>query len=225
MPVVAFVSPKGGVGKTTATILLASEIADSGGRVTIVDADPNEPLVAWAELPGRPDNISVIRCRSENDITDVIRTAEEEVDFVLVDLEGAATAAVTFAIGCADLVLIPCKGSHLDAAQAARAIQLVQSASKAMKRKIPFAILFTQIPTLRSTNHNDIVTQFNDAEIPVLPVVIFNREAYRTVFATGGTLQSLDAKGNGNMKSAQENASAYADAVVAMLKQNAGEEV
>ncbi|GAA3273894.1 hypothetical protein GCM10020258_51280 [Sphingomonas yabuuchiae] len=72
MAVVAFVSPKGGVGKTTAALLLAGEIADQGGKVRIIDADPNQPLQAWSEMPGRPDNISVVSCRSENDIGDLI---------------------------------------------------------------------------------------------------------------------------------------------------------
>jgi chromosome partitioning protein len=225
MPVISFVSPKGGVGKTTATILLAAEIADSGGTVRIVDADPNSPIVDWAALPGKPDTITVVQCRSENEIGDVIDMAEKEADFVLVDLEGAATAAVTFAISYSDLVLIPCKGSHLDAAQAARAIQLVRNAGKATRRVIDFAILFTQIPpALRSLNFSDIENQFSDADIPVLPVAIYNREAYRTIFSTGGTLQNLSVRGAGNMKAAQENASAYAAAVIARLKNQAVKE-
>jgi chromosome partitioning protein len=107
----------------------------------------------------------------------------------------------------------------LDAAQAARAIQLVRSSGKAARRVIDFAILFSQIPpALRSLNFSDIEGQFADADIPVLPVAIYNREAYRTVFSTGGTLQNLSVRGVGNMKAAQENARAYAAAVIDRLK-------
>ena len=56
MPVISFVSPKGGVGKTTATLLLAGELAHAGGTVRIIDADPNLPIEDWASLPGRPDS-------------------------------------------------------------------------------------------------------------------------------------------------------------------------
>jgi chromosome partitioning protein len=40
MPVIAFANPKGGAGKTTAALLLASELTTRGARVTIIDADP-----------------------------------------------------------------------------------------------------------------------------------------------------------------------------------------
>ena len=48
MPVIVFASPKGGVGKSTAAVLLASEIAEAGKATTLIDADPNRPMViAW----------------------------------------------------------------------------------------------------------------------------------------------------------------------------------
>ena len=65
---IAFISPKGGVGKTTAALLLALGLAERGQRVAIIDSDPNKPLVRWAALPRRPELISVhaapTRCRT-----------------------------------------------------------------------------------------------------------------------------------------------------------------
>ena len=53
MPVISFVSPKGGVGKTTSALILATELAAQGAsRVTIIDADPNLPIAKWSKLPG-----------------------------------------------------------------------------------------------------------------------------------------------------------------------------
>lgn len=43
MPTIVFVSPEGGLGKTTAALLLASELAQAA-RATVVDADPNHPI-------------------------------------------------------------------------------------------------------------------------------------------------------------------------------------
>ena len=47
MPTIAFVSPKGGVGKTTSAFLFATAIAELY-NVTVIDADPNHPIQTWA---------------------------------------------------------------------------------------------------------------------------------------------------------------------------------
>jgi chromosome partitioning protein len=44
MPTIVFASPKGGVGKSTAAVLLATELAGFGAGVTLIDADPNKPV-------------------------------------------------------------------------------------------------------------------------------------------------------------------------------------
>lgn len=53
MPVIAFSSPKGGAGKTTAATLLATVLAQRGASVAVIDADPNKNVVDWAKLPGK----------------------------------------------------------------------------------------------------------------------------------------------------------------------------
>ena len=47
MYVITFANPKGGSGKTTSAMLLAEQIAISGGRVSILDLDPNANILAW----------------------------------------------------------------------------------------------------------------------------------------------------------------------------------
>ena len=47
MPVVVAVNPKGGVGKTTAALLLGTVLAERGALVSLIDADPNRHLIAW----------------------------------------------------------------------------------------------------------------------------------------------------------------------------------
>ena len=40
MPTIVFANPKGGAGKSTAAVILATQLARRGGKVTILDADP-----------------------------------------------------------------------------------------------------------------------------------------------------------------------------------------
>ena len=91
MPVIAFVSPKGGAGKSTSAVILATELAEElagQGSVAIIDADPNRPVSQWADRPGKPDNLVVISGISEKTIIDEIENTAEQVTFTIVDLEG-----------------------------------------------------------------------------------------------------------------------------------------
>lgn len=115
-PVIAFVSPKGGVGKTTAALTLASElIYQTGERISIIDADPNYPFRRWAVLGRKPNNLDITFDDSEETILDNIERAKQSSKAVLIDLEGTKNMRVTYAVSKADLVIIPVQGSILDA--------------------------------------------------------------------------------------------------------------
>ena len=60
MPVITFASPKGGAGKTTAALLLATELTVKGFHVTVIDADPLKWIKSWSKLSDKPGNLEVL---------------------------------------------------------------------------------------------------------------------------------------------------------------------
>jgi chromosome partitioning protein len=88
MPTIVFASPKGGAGKSTSAVVLATELAGQGASVTIIDADPNRPVSRWANRPGKPSSLTVIADVTEDAILDRIDQASRQAAFVIVDLEG-----------------------------------------------------------------------------------------------------------------------------------------
>lgn len=222
MPTIVFASPKGGVGKSTAAVLLASELASHGGTVTMIDADPNKPLSQWGSLPGKPERLTVVDTATEDTIIDVIESAALETTFVIVDLEGTASMMAGYAMSRADLVIIPAQGSHLDATEAVKAVKLVQSQERAFRKKIPYAILFTRTSAaIRPRTLQNVETQFADNKIPMFGAQIHEREAYRAIFAFGGTLADLDPAQVSNLPAARLNARTFAGEVIETLKANA----
>ena len=131
MPTISFISPKGGVGKTTAATILAVELA-SKAKVIVIDADPNRPIETWAKLGNMPANIEIVADANQENILDKIEEAARRAPFVVVDCEGTASLTVAYAIGASDLVIVPSQGSQLDAKQAAKAISLHQKHRKAV---------------------------------------------------------------------------------------------
>jgi chromosome partitioning protein len=218
MPTIVFASPKGGAGKSTSALLLATELAHRGAAVSLIDADPNRPLAKWVAAGGKPANLSVVDNVTEKSIIDVIDAEAARVPFVVVDLEGTASKMVSFAISRADLVIIPTKASQLDAVESAEAILEVRRAERFVRHAIPAAVLFTQTSrAIRSRGFASIEGQFRHNGVPVMDCQIFEREAYRAMFAFGTTLRGLDAGDVRNIPAAIENAGTFADEVIAML--------
>jgi chromosome partitioning protein len=83
--------------------LLACELAGSGEGVSVIDADPNRPVSRWAQRPGRPESLTVIKDVTEETIISTIENAARRSSHVIVDLEGTASVIVAYAISRADL--------------------------------------------------------------------------------------------------------------------------
>jgi chromosome partitioning protein len=185
----------------------------------MIDADPNKPLSLWARRPGKPDNLTVLAEVTEDSIIDIIETAALKTPFVIVDLEGTASMMVGYAMSRADLVIIPVQGSHLDAAEAAKAIKLVRAQERVFKRTIRYTILFTRTSAaIRTRTLQSIEAEFHDNKIPILNAQLNERDAYRALFAFGGTLSGLDPAQVSNIPAAILNARIFSSEIVSMLK-------
>lgn len=221
MPTIVFATPKGGSGKSTSAVLLATELAASGAAVTIIDADPNRPVARWGQLPGRPASLNVIADVSERTIVRVIEEQAARTTFVIVDLEGTASRMIPYAMSRADLVIIPTRGSVLDAVEAVAAIREVKQQEEAFRIRIPAAILFTcTSAALRPRTLSSIEGEFATNGVPVLKTRLHDREAFRALFSYGGTLAGLNSASVRNIPTAIENAQAFAQEIVALLRAN-----
>ena len=219
MPVICFASSKGGVGKSTSAVLLACELARKGAGVAIIDADPNRPVGAWARRPGRPETLDVISDVTESTIIDEVEAAATRVPFVIVDLEGTASMTVAYAISRADLVVIPCQGSQLDAAEAAKAIKLIRQQERAFSRTIPHRVPFTRTSAaIRPRTLQHIRTEFEAHGVQAFETQMNEREAFRAVFSFGGTLETLSADQVSGLPGATNNIRAFAGEVVVTLR-------
>ena len=220
MPTIVFASPKGGAGKSTSAVVLATELARARAGVTVIDADPNKPVSKWAKRPGKPENLTVVADVTEDSIIDQIDQAATRSAFVIVDLEGTASLMVGMAISRADLVIIPTQGSQLDAAEAVKAIRLVANVEKQGRTKIPAAVLFTRTSAaVRPRTLKAIETEFVESGVRVLDTQMHERDAFRAIFAFGGSLSDLDPTQVSNITAAVNNGRAFTAEVVAMIQE------
>ena len=225
MPTIVFVSPKGGAGKTTSALVLASQLARSA-KVTVIDADPNRPIATWAKGANTPENLTVVADADEENIMERIEEAAVATPFVVVDLEGTASKIVVMAVSQADFVIVPTQGSQLDAEQAGRAFRVIQQQEKIVRRTqpsytLPYSVLLTRTnPAIRTRTLAHIARGLVDAGIPVFETELNEREAYKAMFSFRQPLEHLQASDVANLDKAIANAEAFAQEVIGKLREH-----
>jgi chromosome partitioning protein len=144
---------KGGAGKSTTVACLATHWHKGGRRVALIDADPNQTLTRWH---GKGNVLSELSLRSELDEHAMIPTIGELAqahDLVMVDCAGFGNQAMIFAIGAADLVLIPAMTDEANVFEAARTCKIVESASLMTRRTIPARTLLCRVKRAAIAKH------------------------------------------------------------------------
>jgi chromosome partitioning protein len=218
LPVVVVANPKGGAGKSTATLALAQTLAHLGGTVSVIDADPNRPIVDWRSGASQLE-LEVIGDVSESSIIKAIREQKGARQFVFVDLEGTASRLVSRAITQADLVLIPLQASGVDARQASRAVALIHEEEEALGgRHIPFRVVLTRTsPIIATRIEREIVGALTGAGLPLMRTHLNERQAYKAMFVRRLALHELDAAQVNGLQEALRNAQDLADELVDVL--------
>jgi chromosome partitioning protein len=142
MRTIAFLTQKGGAGKTTLAASLAVAAAQAGERVIALDLDPQASLARWAkyrEASNAPNKVMVEPL--ENERLPRLRAVLEglaDVGFTLAifDTAGADRAATHFVTEAADICLLPTRPTRLDVDATAAAFR----AAFLAKRKAAFVL-------------------------------------------------------------------------------------
>lgn len=222
MPTIVFISPKGGVGKTTSSLTLGTQLAKHGAAVTMIDADPNRPLKKWGGGGRKPRNLEIISDVNEETILDAIDGAATNTPFVIVDLEGTADKIALLAVSQADLVIIPMQPSELDADQASRALRVIAQQERMARRAVHRSVLFTRTnAAIRTRTMAHIAMKLREAGVPMFDVELNEREAFRGMFSFNVPLEALDPADVANVPKAIDNAERFMREVLDTLRHNA----
>ena len=113
MKSIAFVTQKGGAGKTTLATSVAVAAQESGERVCLIDLDPQASLSTWGKTRGQSD-IPVIAATAAKLPAVLTALAEKGVTLAIFDTPGADGPAATAAMAAAQLCVIPSRPTAFD---------------------------------------------------------------------------------------------------------------
>lgn len=214
MPVITMANPKGGAGKSTTLLILATSLASQGASVCIIDCDPRKWAVKWRE-GGSKNPVFVDGDVSEQNITAKIDKYRKEYQFVFVDLEGVASLLVSRAMARANLVIIPLQASPMDAGSAAEAIALIQAEEANLERQIPHRVAFTRTSDVIPTRlQREIISQMDLGEVQRFQTHLNERAAFKSLLFYKLDLNEMDPNLVSGLQQARINATKFMEEVV-----------
>ena len=191
--VLVVASSKGGAGKSTVIACLATWWRRVGRRVGLVDADPNRTLARWHAKGNALAAMDLVAECAEDRIIEAIAGMAATQDLVLVDCPGFGNQATVFAIGVADLVLIPAMTDEANIFEALRMRRLVESAARLTRRPIPSRTLLTRVKRAGVAAHS--LRQLVACEAEPLTTRIADRSIYQEATFHGASPVALAPKG------------------------------
>jgi chromosome partitioning protein len=198
MKTIAIASQKGGTGKTTLGVHLATAATLAGFDAVVIDLDPQQSAAAWGDDRGdaAPEVISGQATR----LPALLEAAQGQgFDLVVIDTGPNADVAARRAAELADLVLIPCRPAAFDLKAIRTTIDLVE-----VTRAHAF-VVFNAAPIRSRAQMDEARDVVKGLGAEIAPVIISHRAAYGHSVIGGKTAQEFEPDG----KAAEEIAALW----------------
>ncbi|WP_418139964.1 ParA family partition ATPase (plasmid) [Oceanimonas smirnovii] len=190
--IIGLLNQKGGVGKTTLAVNLSAELAGTGARVLLLDADPQGSSLDWAAAREGEPLFSVVGLPRPT-IHKEISALGRDYDHVIIDGPPRVTDLARSAIMAADLVLIPVQPSPYDVWAAAEVVQLIEEAS-VYKDNLKAAFVVNR-KIANTAIGRDVGEALSGYPLPTLIASVTQRVIFAEAAARGQAVRELEPNG------------------------------
>jgi len=191
----AVVNTKGGVGKTTTAVHLATMLSRKESTL-LIDGDPQASAASWAAWRRESE-------RSPSPTTTVLagkaifsegKGLAEKYQHAVVDAGGRDSPGMRAALLLADRAIIPIGASNLDAAAMDDLLSIVEDA-KQFNEKLVVRVLLTRIDR-RTKDTGEMLAYLEERGLQVLKSQVCERVAVRRAVGEGAIVQEMGKDGN-----------------------------
>lgn len=188
MQTVALIAQKGGVGKTTLAIHLATAFASEGRNTLLLDLDPQASATEWKDhrLNDAPAVLSIQPTR----LAKVLEEARSiGTDIVILDTAPHSESTALEAARAADLILVPCQPTIMDLRAMSKTVELLR-----MVGKSAFAVL-NSVPHQGSGGQEAADTITSSFGLEVADARFGDRVAFSRCMISGEAAQEVEPQG------------------------------
>jgi chromosome partitioning protein len=196
MYVIAIASQKGGAGKSTFAVNLATLADRENAPSLLVDTDAQGSLAIWYKARGARTPL-LVSCAAA-DLPDVLETARRHktIEWVFIDGPAMADEDVAATMKSATLVLIPTRPAVFDLASLPATIAVARNTRK------PFFVALNAVPPKRGIAESPIVgaarKAVRDMGAPIWRGAVAQRAVYAHALASGQAVTEFETAGPAN---------------------------
>jgi chromosome partitioning protein len=186
--VIAVLNQKGGVGKTTLTVHLATAFSRRGESVLLIDADPQGSALDWsAARKGKP--LFPVAGLPKASLHKELEPLAANYSVVLIDGPPRVYDVARSAIMASDLVLIPVQPSPYDVWAAKEIVDLIHEAA-VYKPKLKSAFVINR-KIVNTAIGRDVAEALAEYPVSVLHAAISQRVLFAESATQGMTVYEL----------------------------------
>jgi len=186
--IISILNQKGGVGKTTLAVHLATALSRMGRKVILIDADPQGSALDWAAArDGEPlfPVVGLPRASIHKELTAVANG----YDTVIIDGPPRVYDVARSAIMASDLIIVPIQPSPYDVWAAKEIVDLLTNASTLKDTQKTVFVINRKI--VNTAIGRDVCEALAGYPFPVLRSAISQRVAYAETASQGKTVYDL----------------------------------
>lgn len=187
----AVVNTKGGVGKTTTAVHLATLLSNQAATL-LIDADPQASAATWAawrrEAERTPSPTTVVLAGKA--VLTEGKNLAGGFAHTVIDAGGRDSSGLRAALLLADLAIVPVGASNLDAAAMTDLLEVVELA-KDLNPSLQVRVLLTRLDPRTKKDAAGMLEYLAENNLAVLNAQVAERVAFRRAIGEGATVAEI----------------------------------
>ena len=187
--IVSFLNQKGGVGKTTTAVNVASQLHRDGDNVLLVDLDQQASATDWSAAQTTNETFPVVQL-GKNIVRDLPKISRG-YDWVIIDGAPQIAELAALAIKASDIVLVPCQPSPFDVWACNDLVDVIKVRREVTDGKPKAAFVVTM--AIKNTRlSKDVKEALAEYDLPVFESGTTRSVVYAETAKTGASVVSLN---------------------------------